>query len=268
VQVALTVNGGTILPERAAAVLKPKPLREKFALRALPPESSEVITVTLATEDLTVEGWSFALCHTAGSAEVLEAAASPELQQLRGGEPPAFLLQEVAPADPFVAVRQTVILGSRNAPAAMGPFAEGLPVLGVRYRVLAEDQLKFCDFIGGVRFRNEVIHDGVSYEPRVRAGSRLVLGALGTAFIRGDANVDRVVDLTDAVSTFSALFLGGRRLPCLDAADVNDVGRVDITDPIFLLNHLFLGGPRPRPPFPEPGTDLSPQTALGCERGY
>jgi hypothetical protein len=93
------------------------------------------------------------------------------------------------------------------------------------------------------------------------------VGALGTKFIRGDANVDGLINMSDAVYTLMALFLGGAALPCLDAADANDVGRVDISDPIFILRFLFLGGPQLPAPYPEAGEDLSPQTALGCERG-
>ncbi len=166
-------------------------------------------------------------------------------------------------------VTQRVILGSIMEPLSLGPFRD-LPVLNIRYRVRQDREvLKFCDRdpLGSTVFENKVVVDGVSYTPWVRRGSRLVSSALGTTFIRGDADLSRAVQLTDAVYILMSLFLGGEPLACLDAADANDVGRVDISDPIFILTYLFLGGPQPPPPFPEPGHDLSPETALGCERG-
>ena len=43
----------------------------------------------------------------------------------------------------------------------------------------------------------------------------------GTSFLRGDANLDLEVNLTDAVYILNNLFLGGAPLPCAEAADVN-----------------------------------------------
>ncbi len=82
-------------------------------------------------------------------------------------------------------------------------------------------------------------------------------------FIRGDANTDRNVDITDAISTLNYLFAGGSSPQCGDAADANDDGRIDLTDPIYTLNFLFQGGPQPPAPSPEEGTDQT-SDALSC----
>jgi hypothetical protein len=71
-------------------------------------------------------------------------------------------------------------------------------------------------------------------------------------FLRGDANEDGAVDVSDAVFILRFLFLGGPGPSCLDAADADDDGRLELTDAIFALNHLFLGGPPP----PPPGTEV------------
>ena len=42
--------------------------------------------------------------------------------------------------------------------------------------------------------------------------------------------------------SLSALFLGGRRSSCLDAADANDDGKIDVSDPVATLRHLFSDG--------------------------
>lgn len=253
----------------ATATLVPRTPSSRLAYRVDPPESGEVVSVKIYADDVRIQGWSFSLCHTAGAARVVQMATAPELLSLVGGEPPEFVLNDVLPAGPFSAVTQKVLLGTPESPRALGPFPEGLPVLGIRYDVVQNDSLKFCDGDpwSTATFESDVLVDGVRYVPWTRTGGRLVTEALGTEFIRGDADLSGSVQLTDAVVILMALFLGGAQLECLDAADANDVARVDISDPIFILHYLFMGGPEPPPPFPDPGAALSPQTSLGCERG-
>jgi hypothetical protein len=83
------------------------------------------------------------------------------------------------------------------------------------------------------------------------------------AFIRSDSNLDLALNLTDALVTLNALFLGDGVLPCPDAADANDDGLLDVSDPVYGLNHLFLGGRLPPAPFPSLGRDPSADD-LGC----
>ncbi len=83
-------------------------------------------------------------------------------------------------------------------------------------------------------------------------------------FRRGDANADGELNLTDAVFTLGALFLGEAMPTCADAADADDSGSIDLTDPVFLLNHLFAGGPAPGEPFADCGTDPEDSSHLGC----
>jgi hypothetical protein len=86
----------------------------------------------------------------------------------------------------------------------------------------------------------------------------------GGVFIRGDANADGRVNLSDAVKTLGVLFLGDPSgFPCGKAADTNDTGVLDITDAVFLLNYLFLGKVEPPSPFPACGEDRTIDT-LGC----
>ena len=48
--------------------------------------------------------------------------------------------------------------------------------------------------------------------PQLEAGS----------FVRGDANADGAINMTDAISILSFLFLGGDEPACLDAADTDN----------------------------------------------
>ena len=76
-------------------------------------------------------------------------------------------------------------------------------------------------------------------------------------FIRGDANGDGVVDISDPTTILNHLFEG--QCSCTNGAcDSNDDGNVDITDAIYLLTFLFSGGPPPPPPFPLAGKDPTP----------
>ncbi|HLU50056.1 MAG TPA: hypothetical protein VK116_18290, partial [Planctomycetota bacterium] len=92
---------------------------------------------------------------------------------------------------------------------------------------------------------------------------RSAYGAPG--FRRGDANVDRRVDLSDAVLTLGYLFLGNSRPDCLDAADVDDSGDLTISDAIRLLGFLFQSAPPPPAPGAH-GCGADPTNdPLGCD---
>jgi hypothetical protein len=91
----------------------------------------------------------------------------------------------------------------------------------------------------------------------------------GGPFIRGDADVNGRVELSDAVSITTWLFIGGAPPDCLDAADANDDGEVDVSDAALISSFLFSGGMPPLCPFSCSSTTsccgLDPNTdALPC----
>ena len=67
----------------------------------------------------------------------------------------------------------------------------------------------------------------------------------GRRFVRGDANGDLAVDVSDVVFLLLRLFAGGEALECPEAGDINDDGSGNVSDIIFLLQHLFRGGAAP-----------------------
>lgn len=83
-------------------------------------------------------------------------------------------------------------------------------------------------------------------------------------FVRGEANSDKRIDISDPVFTLSFLFLGGVEPRCFDALDSDNDGILNITDPIYTLNFLFLGGPSIPPPYPDCGPDFGPEDLLEC----
>ncbi len=77
-------------------------------------------------------------------------------------------------------------------------------------------------------------------------------------FIRGDVSCDGLVNLAD-VSAIAAYVAGAGSVPVvLDAADIDDDGVVHIGDAVLLASWLFSGGAPPAAPFPEAGTDPTP----------
>jgi hypothetical protein len=106
----------------------------------------------------------------------------------------------------------------------------------------------------------------------------LMAGALGLSlaaardgkavdFIRGDANGDGVVSISDAQFIDSFIFQDSVSVPCMNAADVDDNGRMDLSDAVRILNFLILNGVEPKAPFPGEGPDPTvnePDRDLGC----
>jgi len=75
------------------------------------------------------------------------------------------------------------------------------------------------------------------------------------SFMRGDANVDASVDLSDGILILQYLFQGGLQLDCLDAGDADDSGDLDLSDAIYEFSYLFIGGAPPPAPFAACGDD-------------
>jgi hypothetical protein len=126
------------------------------------------------------------------------------------------------------------------------------------------------DFVGRLRFldglqgsgqpvTNLLVVDGATYRPcdpwaasatvTFRRFSREPL------FIRGNANDDSKLDISDPIWILAQLFLGGPAASCPDAADTNDDGVIDISDAVYLITFQFLGGYPPMEPYPTCGLD-------------
>ncbi len=76
-------------------------------------------------------------------------------------------------------------------------------------------------------------------------------------FIRGDANGDSIITMSDAIHTLQHLYLpAGPVLFCRNAADSDDDEAVQMSDAIYTLKYLYVPrGPAPPAPFPECGMD-------------
>jgi hypothetical protein len=64
-------------------------------------------------------------------------------------------------------------------------------------------------------------------------------------FVRGDANGDGKIDISDAIYLVNYLFIDGPEPVPFEAGDADGDGEVNISDVIYLVNYLFLDGPPP-----------------------
>lgn len=89
-------------------------------------------------------------------------------------------------------------------------------------------------------------------------------GISGKRFLRGDANADNRINISDPSFILNYKWKGGREPLCFDAADANDDEVIDSSDAVYLFVYLFLTGAPPPAPFPDCGFDLEAQ--LPCNR--
>jgi hypothetical protein len=135
--------------------------------------------------------------------------------------------------------------------ALLGGSSSGIKVLDRSLKERVEEGNEDC-----LNFEN----------PGSEAVKVLVVEFQPRLFIRGDADSDQTVDISDAVRIFLWLFGGERIVNCPDALDVDDSGGVDVTDGISLLSFLFLGGPQPAPPYLSPGRDPTVDQLPACRQ--
>ncbi len=82
-------------------------------------------------------------------------------------------------------------------------------------------------------------------------------------FLRGDANEDGAVSISDAVYMVQYLFLSGPASDCERTGDANGDGFLNVADAVYLLNAYFSGGAAIPAPYPD--CDLDPfASALEC----
>jgi subtilisin family serine protease len=98
---------------------------------------------------------------------------------------------------------------------------------------------------------------------RVNAARAVRAATEARRFVRGDANLDGVTNVSDVVPILEYVFLAGE-LTCRDAADANDDGRLNLSDAIELVIFLFRGGKVPEAPYPDAGLDLTPDALRVC----
>lgn len=98
----------------------------------------------------------------------------------------------------------------------------------------------------------------ISYAGPTSYGNHLLLGGIYghqnekfyfddiIVFIRGDANGDGLINISDVVHLINYLFVAGSPAPDpFEAGDANCDWAVDIADAVYIISYLFIGGPPP-----------------------
>ena len=84
-----------------------------------------------------------------------------------------------------------------------------------------------------------------------------------SSFLRGDANSDGRVNITDMTLILRVLFQAAVGPSCVDRMDANDDGAVNLSDALHLGQALYQNGPTIPAPFPSIGNDPTPD-GLSC----
>jgi PKD repeat protein len=100
-----------------------------------------------------------------------------------------------------------------------------------------------------------VLTTDAAFTPSGAGPAQSQLVPITQSFVRGDANGDGAIDLSDGLAILFFLFAGGSALECEDHGDADDNGSLAVTDALRILNYLFRGGPAPLAPFPAAGRD-------------
>jgi hypothetical protein len=168
--------------------------------------------------------------------------------------------------------RLHILLSSR--PIDPEPFtASGLLLHWLARHRVQDPRQRILGDIEGIRDEILAINRGPAFDSMrncpVRCSEEEVHAAFGdfliALFVRGDANLDQKVDLSDAVAILNFLFGGqGTFHDCKDAMDADDNALLEITDAIRILNFLFLGSGALPAPFPECEQDPVLSDSLGC----
>ncbi len=258
----------------------PPPLNAEYGLSDGSGSPGGSVDVTFAIKaDAGVQGYSASIDF---DEEVLDAQAIREIWKQPDGKPFGFSSYEInndnnTPGND--GVDEGFLIG-----VAVFSFVDDVTLpAGVASEVLqlqfdvrpdAEAQATELRFLEGAQGLGEPVLNAITANGRLEytqhsASSFIFInGRINIVpdiltFVRGDSNGDGAVDLSDAQTTLSFLFLGSESVSCFDAADANDDGGLNISDPVATLQYLFLGGPELPPPFPEIGTDPT-DDAMGC----
>lgn len=212
-----------------------------------------------------VQGWALSVGHDPAWVEALGVEQGEYIASLNGGAGPDFWQVEPM-AEGFTIGTVYGFLGG-----TVCTYEVQKEIAIVEYKTIASALVGDSDgatvdlefaALGTPPVTTVVVISSVNM-PVICALNPLQLVPASEGFIRGDCNLDQVVNLADPIYLGTALFAGGGPIGCVDACDANDDGTVDVADVVYTPNHLFGGGPPPPSPYPACGSDLT-DDLLNC----
>ncbi len=139
------------------------------------------------------------------------------------------------------------------------PIPEGATTAEVRvyYQTASKEYIEFLWSENTTNDRGQILYDqwllSGKGPPIIIDSQTIELDA--DDHIRGDCNVDGIVNLGDALDLLGALFAGLESSTCQSACDGNDDGKLNLADGVYLISHAMMLGPPPMGPYPDCGAD-------------
>lgn len=233
------------------------------------PGTSATVEITMDNPEA-AEGFSFGLLHDNAVAQLTAINEGAASAATNGGSGADFFFGNIAPALPAGASGG----GFVGAVISLSPPFDAIPLgtdqviatfvysLGGASGTMTD--VVFSDQVGNPPVATVISVNGGAEVPATTDGSIEVVGIAVPNFIRGDANDDGELNVSDVVFLAKWLFGVGPTGTCDSAGDVNDNGVLDaIADPMFLLTYLFQSGPAPAAPGLVCGPDGTPDS-LTC----
>ncbi|MEM7166232.1 MAG: hypothetical protein AAF581_12250 [Planctomycetota bacterium] len=230
---------------------------------AVIPITLDSVTGTLGAPD-NLTSWSYGICHDDTLASIVDVVHGTDALAANPLGPPGFSSINTTFGGGFALAIIIDLFGN----FFLSPGTD-LEISVATYNRTAPGQvpLAFCGTIGNPAVEVLVVNQaGVSAIPQTVDGllDEMVV-VPPTEFIRGDANQDSVLNITDVIFLALWLFGAGPAGDCESAADVNDNGALDpLEDVLGLVQYLFQAGPAPAAPFPTCGPDGNMDT-LTCD---
>lgn len=216
-----------------------------------------------------VRGWSFGVTHDDDMLALTGVEVSDALQSLLD----AGSLESTEVFDD--GMTQSVVLSDDGGLALPGD-AENFVTATLTYTLTVphdvpgarfDTTLDFTESLGSPDVPIQILQgEDVSVPCRVISMPITIRINEEPTFIRGDANMDAITDLSDAIKVLLFLFAPGESLLCEDAADANDDGILNLADAIAILDYLFTHGAALPAPGSTQGYDPT-NDELDCGQG-
>lgn len=230
--------------------------------------TSFTLPVTLDNDSSDVQGWSYGICHDMAllSLDAVVAGSTTSTVNNGGSADFAELNMEAGGYTIGVVISFTgaaVLAPGSDYELTVGTYTAMAGVVPGDPSVLTE--VTPCQTLGVPPVSTVVVVGGSSLAPQT-SPLTLAISPIPPPrdFVRGDANADGHVDISDGIWMLSNLFQGGPGIDCDLANDANADGSFDTADAIYDLNYVFLGGAAPSAPFPGCG-QLENQTIEQCQ---
>ena len=228
------------------------------ALKVSPVQTRMGLTVELYTQETTVQGWSFGLCHDAAKTSVIDLTPADEMNFLLFGGPVGFLAYGIAGGSGSAGVFMGVVVGSVDPenptpPVDVGPFPDGFPLMHVHYEVVEESEVTFCGTLGLPPVSLSVVHEGQSIEPAILQGGTLLepryeqeLNFHVTPELSDEVVTVRLVSPTAAIQGWSfALCHWDEKARINEIATAMDLGILRAGNPVdYVSTDILPGDPR------------------------